>query len=85
MSVSYCTKRCISIKIEQFVAAFPRREKAMFKVVNHTVELILLSADVFIPVWHPLQRQQSSPYFMHYLSVSSYIKVFRSKTFGGFW
>lgn len=41
LSVSYCTRRCVSIKIEQFVAVFPRRGKAMFKVVNHTVELIL--------------------------------------------
>ncbi|HJA05911.1 MAG TPA: TRAP transporter small permease [Candidatus Mediterraneibacter pullicola] len=41
LSVSYCTKKCISIKIEQFVALFPKRGKAMFKVVNHTLELIL--------------------------------------------
>lgn len=41
LSISYCTKRCISIKIEQFVAIFPRRGKAVFKVVNHTFELIL--------------------------------------------
>ena len=41
LSVSYCTKKCISIKIEQFVALFPKRGKAMFKVVNHTFELIL--------------------------------------------
>ena len=41
LSVSYCTKRCISIKIEQFVALFPKRGRAMFKVANHTVELIL--------------------------------------------
>ena len=40
-SVSYCTKKCISIKIEQFVALFPKRGKAVFKVVNHTFELIL--------------------------------------------
>ena len=40
LSVSYCTKRCLSIKIEQFVAIFPRRGKALFKVVNHTFELI---------------------------------------------
>ena len=39
LSVSYCTKRCLSIKIEQFVALFPRRGKAVFKVVNHTFEL----------------------------------------------
>ncbi|HIW40747.1 MAG TPA: TRAP transporter small permease [Candidatus Mediterraneibacter vanvlietii] len=41
LSISYCTKKCISIKIEQFVALFPKRGKAVFKVVNHTLELIL--------------------------------------------
>lgn len=41
LSISYCTKRCISIKIEQFVALFPKRGKALFKVINHTVELDL--------------------------------------------
>lgn len=41
LSVSYCTKRCISIKIEQFVTLFPVRGKALFKVINHTFELIL--------------------------------------------
>ena len=41
LSISYCTKRCISIKIEQFVALFPKQGKALFKVINHTVELIL--------------------------------------------
>jgi TRAP-type C4-dicarboxylate transport system permease small subunit len=40
LSVSYCTKRCISIKIEQFIANFSRRKKAVVKVVNHTIELI---------------------------------------------
>ena len=40
LSLSYCTKKCISIKIEQFVAMFPRRGKAIFKLVNHTFELI---------------------------------------------
>ena len=40
LSVSYCTKKCVSIKIEQFVSIFPRRGKAMFKLVNHTFELI---------------------------------------------
>lgn len=41
LSVSYCTKKCISIKIEQFVELFPKRGKALFKVVNHTIELVL--------------------------------------------
>ena len=39
LSVSYCSKRCISIKIEQFVARFSRRTKAILKVINHTCEL----------------------------------------------
>ncbi|MEI3279513.1 MAG: TRAP transporter small permease subunit [Eubacterium ramulus] len=40
LSVSYCSKKCLSIKIEQFVAIFSRRGKALFKVANHTFELI---------------------------------------------
>lgn len=40
LSVSYCTKLCISIKIEQFVAMLSRRNKAMVKVINHTIELL---------------------------------------------
>lgn len=41
LSVSYCTKKCIAIRIEQFIAFFPRRGKALFKILNHTLELIL--------------------------------------------
>lgn len=41
LSVSYCTKKCVSIKIEQFVASFPKRWKATLKVLNHTIELVL--------------------------------------------
>ena len=40
LSVSYCSKKCLSIKIEQFVAIFPRKGKAIFKLVNHTFELM---------------------------------------------
>ena len=40
LSVSYCSKKCLSIKIEQFVSIFPRRGNAIFKIVNHTFELI---------------------------------------------
>ena len=40
LSISYCTKKCISIKVEQFVAMFPKRGKALFKLVNHTIELV---------------------------------------------
>lgn len=41
LSVSYCTKKCVSIEIEQFVASFPKRWKAALKVLNHTIELVL--------------------------------------------
>ncbi len=40
LSVSYCSKKCLSIKIEQFVAMFSRRGRAIFKVINHTFEFI---------------------------------------------
>ncbi|MBQ9155569.1 MAG: TRAP transporter small permease [Eubacterium sp.] len=40
LSVSYCSKRCLSIKIEQFVAIFSRKTKAVLKVINHTFELM---------------------------------------------
>ncbi len=40
LSVSYCSKMCISIKIEQFVSKFSRRTIAWFKVFTHTIELL---------------------------------------------
>lgn len=40
LSVSLCTKKCISIKIDQFIRLFPKRGKAVFKVLNLTVEII---------------------------------------------
>lgn len=39
LSVSYCTKYCISIKIEQFAASLSRHSRAVLKVINHTIEL----------------------------------------------
>ena len=39
-SVSLCTKKCISIKIDQFIRAFKTRGKALFKVLNLTVEFV---------------------------------------------
>lgn len=43
LSVSYCTRKCISIKIEQFVASFSRKTKALIKVINHTIEFSLFA------------------------------------------
>ncbi|MCF0245805.1 MAG: TRAP transporter small permease [Ileibacterium sp.] len=40
LSVSYCSKMCISIKIEQFVAALSRKTRAVVKLINHTIELM---------------------------------------------
>lgn len=39
LSVSYCSKYCISIKIEQFAAKLSRRPRAILKIINHTIEL----------------------------------------------
>lgn len=39
-SVSLCTKKCISIKIDQFIQLFPQRGKSLFKVLNLTVEFV---------------------------------------------
>ncbi len=40
LSVSLCTRKCISIKIDQFIKIFPKRGIAMFKVLNLTIEFI---------------------------------------------
>ncbi len=40
ISVSYCTKKCVSIKVEQVVSLLPIRWKAFFKIINHVIELI---------------------------------------------
>lgn len=40
LSVSYCTVKCISIKIEQLVAKLSTRKKALVKMNNHTFEFI---------------------------------------------
>lgn len=40
LSVSLCTKKCISIKINQFIQLFPQRGKSLFKVLNLTVEFV---------------------------------------------
>lgn len=40
ISVSYCTKKCVSIKVEQLVAMLSVKWKAGVKMVNHLIELI---------------------------------------------
>lgn len=40
ISVSYCTKKCISIQVEQFVTMFPKRGRTLFKLLNYTLEFV---------------------------------------------
>ena len=41
MSVSLCTRKCVSIKIDQFIKIFNERGAAMFKVINLAISLAL--------------------------------------------
>ncbi len=40
LSVSLCTRKCISIKIDQFIKIFPKRGEAAFKVLNLVISLL---------------------------------------------
>lgn len=40
MSVSLCTKKCISIKIDQCIKMFPKRGEALFKLINIVISLM---------------------------------------------
>lgn len=43
LSVSLCTRKCISIKIDQFIKFFPRRGEAFFKVLNLTISFLFFA------------------------------------------
>ncbi len=59
ISVSLCTKKCISIKIDQFIKAFSRRTEACFKLINITISIIFFV--YLIPyAWHYLQTTIAS-------------------------
>lgn len=59
LSVSYCTVKCISIKIEQLVAKLSPRKKALVKVMNHTCEFVFFA--YMIPfAWKYLQTSIAS-------------------------
>ena len=40
ISVSLCTKKCISIKIDQFIKMFSKKGRALFKILNLTIEFV---------------------------------------------
>lgn len=59
LSVSYCTVKCISIKIEQLVAKLSSRKKALVKMINHTFEFVFFA--YMIPfAWKYLQTSIES-------------------------
>lgn len=43
LSISYCTRKCISIKIEQFLHKFSEKDQILLKIINHLIELALFS------------------------------------------
>lgn len=43
LSLSYCTKKCISIKIEQFLCKFSKKEQTLLKIINHSIELVFFA------------------------------------------
>ncbi|SFL66696.1 TRAP transporter small permease [Halanaerobium salsuginis] len=76
ISVSYCTKKCISIKIEHLVAELPVRKKAFAKLVNHTIELIFFVYILYFSVLYVISAVKSgqlSPAFripMYYVQAA---------------
>ena len=64
LSVSLCTRKCISIKIDQFIQLFPRRGKSLWKVLNLTVEFVFfvyLIPYSFIYLKNTIESGQVSP------------------------
>ncbi len=43
MSVSLCTRKCISIKIDQFIKFFPKRGEAAFKMLNLAISFLFFA------------------------------------------
>lgn len=64
LSISYCTTKCISIKIEQLILQLKPRMRTFVKVINHSVELLFFI--YLLPFsWSYLEKaitsQQTSP------------------------
>ncbi|MBQ2641872.1 MAG: TRAP transporter small permease subunit, partial [Lachnospiraceae bacterium] len=59
ISESLCTKKCISINIEQLIKMFSKRGRALFKILNLTIEFIFFV--YLVPfAWHYLQTTIAS-------------------------
>lgn len=64
ISVSLCTRKCISIKVDQFIKRFPNRGEACFKLVNLTISFVFFA--ILIPYAYKylmatIQSGQTSP------------------------
>ena len=64
LSVSLCTRECISIKVDQLIQLFPKRGKSLWKVLNLTVEFVFfvyLIPYSFIYLKNTIESGQVSP------------------------
>lgn len=64
LSISYCTRKCISIKIEQFLHKFSTKDQILLKIVNHLIEITLfvyLIPSAFLYVKAAVVSSQISP------------------------
>ena len=79
LSVSHCTRKCISIKIDQFIQLFPKRGKSLWKVLNLTVEFVFfvyLIPYSFIYLKNTIESGQVSPACgipMYYVQVAPFV------------
>ena len=81
MSLSWSEEitKCISIKVEQFVAMFPKRGKALFKLVNHTIELVFFCYMIpyaFLYLRSAIESGQVSPACgipMYYIQAAPFV------------
>ena len=61
LSVSLCTRKCISIKVDQFIKMFPKRGKTIFKITNLTVEFVIfcLSDPFLLSIFKSNDRERT--------------------------
>ena len=40
-SISFCIKKCLSIRIEQFITIFPKKGQSLLQILTYTIELVV--------------------------------------------
>ena len=79
LSVSLCTRKCISIKVDQFIKMFPKRGKTIFKITNLTVEFVFfvyLIPFSFLYLKATIESGQVSPWSANVLCAVSPVFLF---------